>query len=53
VRPGNDIYVVYNHNWREDAILDRFSTLDKRFRVKGPLHAQVLDRSALDLKPRR
>ena len=30
LRPGNDLYVVYTHNWREDPILDRFDTLDRR-----------------------
>ena len=34
VTPGNDIYLVYNHNWLEDPILDRFSTQDKRFASK-------------------
>jgi hypothetical protein len=34
VRPGNDLYVVYNHNWLDDAVLNRFSTLDKRFASK-------------------
>jgi hypothetical protein len=28
------VYVVYNHNWLENAIADRFSTLDKRFASK-------------------
>lgn len=30
VTPGNDLYLVYNHNWLNDPILDRFSTLDRR-----------------------
>jgi hypothetical protein len=30
VSPGNDIYLVYTHNWLEDALLDRFATLDRR-----------------------
>ena len=30
VRPGNDLYVVYTHNWLEDPILDRFVSLDRR-----------------------
>jgi hypothetical protein len=30
VRPGNDLYVVYTHNWVEDPILDRFASLDRR-----------------------
>src|SRR5688572_3921383 len=29
-RPGNDLYLVYTHNWVEDPTLDRFSTLDRR-----------------------
>jgi len=28
--PGNDLYVVYTHNWLDDPLLDRFATLDKR-----------------------
>jgi uncharacterized protein DUF5916 len=34
VTPGSDLYVVYTHNWVEDALLDRFSTLDKRLASK-------------------
>ena len=30
VQPGNDLYVVYTHNFLEDPLLDRFSTLDRR-----------------------
>ena len=30
VAPGNDIYLVYTHNWLEDPLLDRFATLDRR-----------------------
>ena len=30
VRPGNDLYVVYTHNWQEDQTLDRFASLDRR-----------------------
>ncbi|MBI3049082.1 MAG: carbohydrate binding family 9 domain-containing protein [Acidobacteria bacterium] len=32
--PGNDLYVVYTHNWRDDPLLDRFSTLDRRVASK-------------------
>ena len=32
--PGNDLYVVYTHNWLDDAQLDRFSTLDKQLATK-------------------
>jgi hypothetical protein len=32
--PGNDLYVVYTHNWLEEAAFDRFATLDKRFASK-------------------
>ena len=34
VKPGNDIYVVYNHNWLDDPLLDRFATQDRRFSTK-------------------
>jgi hypothetical protein len=34
VRPGNDLYVVYTHNWLDDPLLNRFSTLDKFFASK-------------------
>ena len=30
LRPGNDLYVVYTHNWVEDPVRDRFGTLDRR-----------------------
>lgn len=35
VRPGNDLYIVYTHNWREDVFDDetrrrRFGTIDQR-----------------------
>ena len=30
VRPGNDLYVVYTHNWVDDPLQDRFNTLDRR-----------------------
>ena len=30
MKPGNDLYVVYTHNWLDDPRLDRFATLDKR-----------------------
>jgi hypothetical protein len=28
--PGNDLYLVYTHNWLEDPLADRFTTLDRR-----------------------
>jgi hypothetical protein len=34
VKPGTDLYVVYTHNWLDDTVLNRFSTLDKRFASK-------------------
>jgi hypothetical protein len=34
VRPGNDLYVVYTHNWEDDPLRDRFDTLDKRLASK-------------------
>jgi hypothetical protein len=32
--PGNDLYVVYTHNWVEEPLLDRFATLDRRLASK-------------------
>jgi hypothetical protein len=32
--PGSDLYFVYTHNWRDDLLLDRFSTLDNRLASK-------------------
>jgi hypothetical protein len=34
LRPGNDLYFVYTHNWLEDPLVDRFQTLDKRLASK-------------------
>lgn len=34
VKPGNDLYVVYTHNWLENPVADRFTTLDQRFATK-------------------
>lgn len=30
LRPGNDLYLVYTHNWVEEPLVDRFATLDRR-----------------------
>jgi len=30
ITPGNDVYIVYTHNWLEEPLLDRFATLDRR-----------------------
>ena len=32
--PGNDLYIVYTHNWQDDPILDRFATLERRVASK-------------------
>jgi hypothetical protein len=32
--PGNDLYLVYTHNWVEEPLLDRFHTSDKRIASK-------------------
>ena len=32
--PGNDLYVVYTHNWLDEPLLDRFTTLDRRLASK-------------------
>ncbi|MGE0445135.1 MAG: DUF5916 domain-containing protein [Vicinamibacterales bacterium] len=34
VQPGNDLYVVYTHNWLNDVVLDRFETQDRRAATK-------------------
>jgi hypothetical protein len=34
VTPGSDLYVVYTHNWLDDPLLSRFTTLDKRVASK-------------------
>jgi hypothetical protein len=34
MRPGNDLYVVYTHNWLDQPNVDRFATLDKRVASK-------------------
>ena len=34
VQPGNDIYVVYTHNWTEDVLFDRFATESRKFASK-------------------
>ena len=34
VKPGNDLYIVYTHNWLENPLADRFATLDQRFATK-------------------
>jgi len=35
LKPGNDFYVVYTHNWLDDPVLARFSTLDRRAASKA------------------
>ncbi len=34
LRPGNDLYFVYNHNWQENRQFDRFDTVDRRVASK-------------------
>jgi hypothetical protein len=34
MKPGNDLHLVYTHNWLEDPVLDRFSSLDRRVASK-------------------
>ena len=34
LKPGNDLYVVYTHNWLDDTRFDRFATLDRRLASK-------------------
>jgi hypothetical protein len=35
IRPGNDLYIVYTHNWLDDTVLNRFTTLDRRVASKA------------------
>ena len=30
VKPGSDLYFVYNHNWIDDPLQNRLYTLDRR-----------------------
>jgi hypothetical protein len=34
IAPGNDLYVVYTHNWLEQPTFSRFATLDNRLASK-------------------
>jgi hypothetical protein len=32
--PGNDLFFIYTHNWRDDLEVDHFLTLDRRAAIK-------------------
>ena len=34
LKPGNDLYLVYTQNWHDDAVADRFVTLERRGAAK-------------------
>ena len=34
VRPGNDLYLVYTHNWLDDPVARRFASIDRKFASK-------------------
>jgi len=34
IEPGNDLYVVYTQNWRNDLAIDRFVAQDRRWATK-------------------
>jgi len=34
MRPGNDLYLVYTHNWLDDAVARRFVSIDRKFASK-------------------
>ena len=34
IQPGNDLYVVYTHNWLDDPLQHRFATLDRQIASK-------------------
>ncbi|MGQ0734357.1 MAG: carbohydrate binding family 9 domain-containing protein [Acidobacteriota bacterium] len=35
LRPGNDLFLVYTHNWLDHPTLNRFATLDRRGAAKA------------------
>ena len=34
MKPGNDLYVVYTHNWLDDPVARRFVSIDRKFASK-------------------
>jgi len=34
MKPGNDLYVVYTHNWLDDPLAGRFASLDRKLASK-------------------
>jgi hypothetical protein len=34
IRPGNDLYLVYTHNWLDDAVARRLVSIDRKFASK-------------------
>jgi hypothetical protein len=34
MRAGNDLYLVYTHNWLDDALVGRFVSVDRKFASK-------------------
>jgi len=34
MKPGNDLYLVYTHNWLDDLVLRRFVSIDRKFASK-------------------
>ena len=34
MKPGNDLYVVYTHNWLDDPVAGRFASLDRKLASK-------------------
>jgi len=34
IKPGSDLFLVYNHNWQRDELMDRFRTLERTGTVK-------------------
>ena len=41
LKPGNDLYIVYTHNWVDDPLLNRVYTLDRRMASKFMYTYQV------------
>ena len=34
MKPGNDLYLVYTHNWLDDLVRRRFVSIDRKFASK-------------------
>ena len=51
VTPGNDLYVVYTHNWLDDPLLRSLRHARQAPRVESPLHVPLLMHRPFDRSP--